>query len=414
MKLIFRNGAFLVIDVVAFNRGRTNLDRVAIREQLRAIKRAVLTRLAPRERSQTLIGGTGDGELFVFPSTLDFGRLLQEILPLIEQHLVRHNRNASAGETIVLRAAIHCGRYAEERSDDTRVEGASGKDINHAFRLLESDELRHAARRLTRAEAPVALLISDTYYRDIVEQELPRFADRFSPVTLKTKEGHTSGYLRQSVKLAKVRSKRWLDGYESHAGTVGANDAPVYHAEFPRAKLGTAIRAAQREILILQTWISDWNLFCQDFLKALRAESPARMSSRLSIRIILIDPDSDACELRGVHSGGVPKEAARHAREVIAQFRKLQADHALTNAQFEVRLSRELPTFAMYRADSTTFLTPYLRQRNTYQSPAFEFAGDDCGCPVELRKHFDQLWETLAPKADSRARMRKTGSRTAA
>jgi hypothetical protein len=71
----------------------------------------------------------------------------------------------------------------------------------------------------------------------------------------------------------------------------------------------------------------------------------------------------------------------------------------LSDQHLELRLSRELPTFALFWADETVYFNAYLRGRDTYHSPCFEFRHSRRPKTFthELRRHFDMLWASLGP-----------------
>jgi hypothetical protein len=105
--------------------------------------------------------------------------------------------------------------------------------------------------------------------------------------------------------------------------SVRADDAGLvaYHPVYPMSKMIESMRTAKHEILILQTWISNWNHFWIAFEHALRFRGDhGEPRSRLKIRVILIDPESPFCKARGIHSGHAP-QATRRIIEAIGRSR---------------------------------------------------------------------------------------------
>jgi hypothetical protein len=177
----------------------------------------------------------------------------------------------------------------------------------------------------------------------------------------------------------------------------GIESLTGYYEQHPLQELLQKIRHAQKEIFILQTWISSW----AELIEALKEPlglSGALVSGDAKVRIILADPESSLCEARGVHSGKPPGKTKMYAETSVEEITDFKRSFGLPNEILEIRLSTELPTFALFAADEEIYFTPYLRRRITVQSPCLLFrAGSGFG--RELSEHFDSLWNTLAPCA---------------
>ena len=76
---------------------------------------------------------------------------------------------------------------------------------------------------------------------------------------------------------------------------------------------------------------------------------------------------------------------------------ELGSSLVVPNRTIEVRLSRELPTFAMIAFDEKLFFTPYLRERNTLRLPAIELNSAKNEIDLYFREHFDGLWRVATP-----------------
>lgn len=178
--------------------------------------------------------------------------------------------------------------------------------------------------------------------------------------------------------------------------TLGPQDAGLleYHATYPKRAMTDHLAQARERICILQTWVSNWSAFWVAMHSALRIDAAGKVHSDVNIRVILIDPKSQFCALRGKHSGVSEQEAIDHTVLSVKRIREFKRRYNLADSQLEIRLSDELPTLAMFGTEQGVYFTPYLRKRITYESPCFVFAGSG-GFADELQVHFNGLWEKL-------------------
>ncbi len=174
-----------------------------------------------------------------------------------------------------------------------------------------------------------------------------------------------------------------------------ARGAFHYHDVFPLEEVRKAMGEASKEIIVLQTWISTLGDCCLAFEQAIkRNANPTQPElQKLKIRMILMRPDHELNIARGKHSGSL--DVVKKADAALSHFKGWGQKHG--RDVFELRLSEELPTFALFGADDRFFFVPYLRQRDTLHSPCLELNSSKSGLAAELKLHFDGLWKTLSP-----------------
>jgi hypothetical protein len=181
----------------------------------------------------------------------------------------------------------------------------------------------------------------------------------------------------------------------SSSGMHGPGGLAAYHAVYPKREMIDHLGRAERYINILQTWISNWSAFWVAMQSALRIDDTGRPTSDVQIRVILIDPRSNLCAIRGEHSGVSAKEAIDHTKLSVRRLREFKRQFRIADERLAIRLSNELPTFAMFATEAGTFFNPYLRQRITYESPCLVFLPVESGFANELSIHFNGLWDKL-------------------
>jgi hypothetical protein len=185
----------------------------------------------------------------------------------------------------------------------------------------------------------------------------------------------------------------------------------TYYRVYPKREMIEHLGRARQQIDILQTWVSNWSAFWVAMQMALQFDDSGMPTSDVRIRVILIDPKSGLCGIRGEHSGVSAAEAIDHTKLSVRRLREFKSQFSLTDARLEIRLSGELPTFAMFGTEEGIYFNPYLRQRITYESPCFVFSSSETGFARELRVHFDGLWDKLGLRAKSSRRRRVVANR---
>ncbi|GAA3510398.1 hypothetical protein [Actinomadura keratinilytica] len=139
----------------------------------------------------------GDSELAVLPADVDEAVVVADFTRELAISLRRQNRSRRHECRLRVRMAMHCG---------VLLEGANGYAARapvEACRLRDSAELRKALA--SRANADLALIVSDVLFRDIVEPGYRGLQpDRFQQVSVCEKEYRGVGYILLPEQAAPV------------------------------------------------------------------------------------------------------------------------------------------------------------------------------------------------------------------
>jgi hypothetical protein len=266
-------GSFLAVDVAHFNRpDRTPVDHASIRSSLRGLLKETLSEHPLPLRRRVRWGDTGDGRLLIFPADVQHGVLCTHFIPAFERAVKGHNRQVADVTQLRLRAVLHIGYYGIDPSDRR---GHAGPQINLTFRLLDSDFLRQSlARQATNH--PVALLVSDAYFHEIIEQQVPALVDDFRQHQVQTKD-------------ATITAWRWDPyGAQERANEASQEQAPSGSGKDRReanssklikrlrqkvAELEQQLQLANEKVRMLSTQVYD---FVKDVGGAIRDQSARR------------------------------------------------------------------------------------------------------------------------------------------
>jgi hypothetical protein len=188
------SGPILLTDIDRFNRiDRSDVDRTAIRTELQSVLGSFLKKCLPAYEKKVIPFDTGDGLGLLFPAETPKKVLLEGFLRLVPSLVKKHNANLKFTAKFLLRATLHFGDYLKDKPKLTKT-GYSGREINYAFRLLDSEILREAVRRQGEAR-PVALILSDEFYTKIVKQQIPNLEKHFVLRTITAKDGEITAWL---------------------------------------------------------------------------------------------------------------------------------------------------------------------------------------------------------------------------
>src|SRR6266540_2656558 len=123
----------------------------------------------------------GDGWSVLVDPRTETVEVLRTVQEQFGPALREHNDSCPEGERLRLRVVVHAGQVAV---DD---QGAVGRDLNYAFRLLDSAKLRQCLGLTT---APLVVCVSDAVFRDYVRQQPSRLPDgvHFVPVQVSEPE----------------------------------------------------------------------------------------------------------------------------------------------------------------------------------------------------------------------------------
>jgi hypothetical protein len=132
-------------------------------------------RSAPRPEDR------GDGLFWLLPGSVPKTRLLGGFVERLRVQLRSHAQLSSETAALRLRLSLHAGEVAWDGR------GWVGSDLNTACRMVDMDPLR--ATLAAEADAELALVIDDSWYRSVVSHDYPEIDPAgFSPIRLDAKE----------------------------------------------------------------------------------------------------------------------------------------------------------------------------------------------------------------------------------
>jgi hypothetical protein len=171
----------LALDIEGFGQqGRTNPTRLRLRRQLHGWCTALLDE-AHASPVQWYRQDTGDGSIFSIDPHIPRNVLLNRFVGELAESLTQYNRGCAKPERLRLRVAMHAGDLLRD------PEPLCGEATVVVCRLLDAQVLRGC---LAVTEQPLAAIVSETIYDNIVKQGYPPIDPAtWHPVLAATKEG---------------------------------------------------------------------------------------------------------------------------------------------------------------------------------------------------------------------------------
>ncbi|MFD9480216.1 hypothetical protein [Streptomyces nojiriensis] len=177
---------FLGLDIVGFTRpDRTDSACLAMRGVLYdALTSGLRKAEIPPAACEML--DRGDGIMTLLDAVVEPGLVLDTVVPALAAALHDHNAAAVRQEQIQLRAVLHTGVTLQDER------GHVGRDISHAFRLLDAPELRLA---LAGGRGQLVLAVTDAAWLRLGpdQRRLPR--GPFRRTLLSTKEAAVQAWV---------------------------------------------------------------------------------------------------------------------------------------------------------------------------------------------------------------------------
>jgi hypothetical protein len=153
------NCSIFISDIVGYGDPRRDYhDRATLRSALlRILTEAFAESGLPWRRCRHQ--DRGDGLLTVVPPTMSTTLLVDPLLQILGERLLRHNREVDDVLRIRLRSAVHVG--------PVRLEGTGYPNVSviHAARMHDSGPLR---RWLATTDIALATMVSDYVYNNVV------------------------------------------------------------------------------------------------------------------------------------------------------------------------------------------------------------------------------------------------------
>ena len=235
--------AILVVDVESFSGGhRTEDHRRVVRAGLRDMLAATLGALG-HDYQAGYHNDTGDGVVVFLTTEVPESVLVRRLPVELEAMLREHNSRYADGAQIRLRVALHHGQVFFDEA------GASAASVIHACRLVDSHPVRDA---LKRGESPLALIVSDDFYREVVRAEPAAAPATYAEVQVTSKETDCVGWLRGGVTHAVLPKQPQLPL------VIEAEDGVVRVVPGGERLVGQLVQAIRQSPPLLAATRSQW------------------------------------------------------------------------------------------------------------------------------------------------------------
>jgi hypothetical protein len=178
---------------------------------------------------------------------------------------------------------------------------------------------------------------------------------------------------------------------KQYAGLVKVHDdlADIVFCDYVRSA---------RTISILNTWIPN--------LRALLGALVMAANRGAEVRILLLDPYSDAAKLRSsaLQAGGAKGSGDRvmlEVRNCIADLAEARERIRAENRdRLQVKLYNSHPSISVYRADDHYLVGMFLHKHLAINLPQFEVDGGDTVLGNSVRGELDTLWNRVGRDLD--------------
>ena len=175
-----------VTDIAAFGRrDRTDADQIVLRRATYGALRDVLER-AGVAWNDCHREDRGDGVLIVMPPAVSAKAVLEAVVGDLAQAVADHNRTATPGAHLGLRASLHVGPVGHDGV------GAVGKSLNTACRLLDAPAFKG---EFAETDADLGVIVSEEVYDEVV-RVAPFESSFFHPVPVQIRETSTTGWIQ--------------------------------------------------------------------------------------------------------------------------------------------------------------------------------------------------------------------------
>jgi hypothetical protein len=161
-----RHTPMLGLDV-AGSTNRTDIGRLLMRKHMYDMLDEALAASGLGTKWEEAREDRGDGAMILFKPDVPKPPLLSKVVPALTHRLLSFNAY-EPDMPMQLRVVVHAG----EVHSDPR--GHCGEALDLAFRLLNSDKLKH---RLAESAGSLAVIVSESIYTSIVRQGYPGIDD---------------------------------------------------------------------------------------------------------------------------------------------------------------------------------------------------------------------------------------------
>ncbi len=177
----------VVVDVAGFtDPARTMVHQLAVHEGLYYVLRGAFSE-AGVDLDTCTVEDRGDGAVILVPPGVAKSKLADQLPSRLIAGLRRHNAVHSPEAAVQLRVVFHAGEVYQDGH------GAVSQAVNFAFRILEAPEAKLALKLSTGV---LALIASDTFYRDVIVHDPAADPDSYRQIPVSVKETSTLAWLR--------------------------------------------------------------------------------------------------------------------------------------------------------------------------------------------------------------------------
>lgn len=179
----------IALDIERFNASeRDDPIRLELRFALLGMVRSALSAEGVDQKDTPVVDSTGDGWMIVVHEDVSRSRLLHSIKRHLSPALREYNRTKTRQAQLRVRVVIHAGEMLLTGNR------ATGEQLNFAFRLLDSDELRRFLK--DNNPAPMVLCVSDHIYQHVIRQRHDAWdPEAFSAIEVAVKETRARGWV---------------------------------------------------------------------------------------------------------------------------------------------------------------------------------------------------------------------------
>ncbi|WP_410587780.1 effector-associated domain 2-containing protein [Amycolatopsis sp. lyj-23] len=177
----------MAVDIAGYNDPkRTTAHRLVVHDGFWKLMRTAFAE-AGIPWDTLFMENTGDGVMIHLPPEVAKADLVAQLPDRMLAELRRYNEVHAAAANVRLRVALHAGEV---------YQGSHGtiSDANsYAFRLLDAAEVKDA---LKKSKAALALVVSNTFYQDVVRADPAADAPSYRRIPIENKETKTEAWLR--------------------------------------------------------------------------------------------------------------------------------------------------------------------------------------------------------------------------
>jgi hypothetical protein len=177
----------MAVDIVGYNDPRrTTAHRLVVHEGFWRLMRAAFADVGV-PWDVLFMENTGDGAMIQLPAEVAKADLVAQLPDRLLAELRRYNAVHADEARVQLRVAVHAGEVYQGSH------GTVSDATSYAFRLLDAAE---AKRALKQSGAALALIVSNTFYQDVVRADPAADPCAYRRIPVSVKETRTEAWLR--------------------------------------------------------------------------------------------------------------------------------------------------------------------------------------------------------------------------